>query len=124
MRHQRPSSAKRGALSFHAAGSSAGGGFWPEFPVAQAPSSATQRRARRLIALPSFRARRARKEGRAMRRLALLCVALLGACATGNSGQKPPPAELPAAWKESAPRFAEDGRWWRIYDDAVLDSLV
>ena len=32
--------------------------------------------------------------------------------------------ELPAAWKESAPRFAEDGRWWRIYNDASLESLV
>ena len=35
-----------------------------------------------------------------------------------------PPVELPQAWKESAPRFAEDGRWWRIYDDALLDQLV
>ena len=45
-----------------------------------------------------------------MKKLALLCLALLAACATGNSGQRPPPVELPAAWKESAPRFAEDGR--------------
>jgi multidrug efflux system outer membrane protein len=59
-----------------------------------------------------------------MRRLAVLCVALLTACATGNPGQKPPPMELPAAWKQSAPRFAEDGRWWRIYDDAQLESAV
>jgi multidrug efflux system outer membrane protein len=59
-----------------------------------------------------------------MTRLALFCVALLTACATGNSDRKSPPLELPAAWKESAPRFAEDGRWWRIYDDAQLDSTV
>ncbi|HEV7476390.1 MAG TPA: TolC family protein, partial [Burkholderiales bacterium] len=59
-----------------------------------------------------------------MRRFAVLCAALLAACATGNSDQKPPPLELPAAWKESAPRFTEDGRWWRIYDDAQLDSTV
>jgi multidrug efflux system outer membrane protein len=32
--------------------------------------------------------------------------------------------ELPAAWKESAPRFAEDGTWWRIYGDGELDALI
>ncbi|HWI99210.1 MAG TPA: efflux transporter outer membrane subunit [Burkholderiales bacterium] len=35
-----------------------------------------------------------------------------------------PAVELPEAWKETAPRFAEDGRWWRIYDDALLDAVV
>jgi len=35
-----------------------------------------------------------------------------------------PAVELPDAWKETAPRFAEDGRWWRIYDDAALDAVV
>ena len=45
-----------------------------------------------------------------MSKLGLLCLAMLAACATGNSVQKPPAIELPAAWKESAPRFAEDGR--------------
>ena len=58
-----------------------------------------------------------------MKKFALLCLALLTACATGNSRQRPA-AELPAAWKESAPRYAEDGRWWRIYEDALLDKLV
>ncbi len=32
--------------------------------------------------------------------------------------------ELPVAWKQSAPRFAEDGRWWRIYQDKDLEKLV
>jgi multidrug efflux system outer membrane protein len=35
-----------------------------------------------------------------------------------------PTVELPETWKETAPRFAEDGRWWRIYDDALLDAVV
>ena len=53
----------------------------------------------------------------------LLLVVFTGACSTQPTYERPP-VELPAAWKESAPRFAEDGRWWRIYDDAALDSLV
>ena len=35
-----------------------------------------------------------------------------------------PAVELPPAWKETAPRFAEDGRWWRIYDDSSLNAVI
>ena len=48
---------------------------------------------------------------------------LLAACGGAPKHEKPAP-ELPAAWKESAPRSTEDGRWWRIYNDASLNTLV
>ncbi len=35
-----------------------------------------------------------------------------------------PAVELPEAWKQTAPRFAQDGRWWRIYEDEVLAAFV
>jgi len=35
-----------------------------------------------------------------------------------------PPVELPDTWKEVAPPYAADGRWWRIYQDADLDKVV
>lgn len=61
---------------------------------------------------------------KAMSKLALLAgLALLTACSTQQSSDKPA-LELPAAWMESAPRFAEDGRWWRIYEDALLEQLI
>ena len=56
-------------------------------------------------------------------RKSLLLVVVLAACATPPPMQ-PPRVELPATWQEAAPRFAEDGRWWRIYQDAELDKLV
>jgi len=62
-----------------------------------------------------------------MRPLFLLVLALAAALIAGCSLQPkydPPAPELPEAWKEAAPRFAEDGRWWRIYDDAALDAVV
>lgn len=52
-----------------------------------------------------------------------MVVVLLAGCAMQPPYQRPP-VEVPAAWKESAPRYAEDGRWWRIYTDSSLDSLI
>lgn len=52
----------------------------------------------------------------------LFFVFLMG-CSTQPTYERPA-VELPEAWKESAPRYAEDGRWWRIYDDASLDTVV
>jgi multidrug efflux system outer membrane protein len=54
---------------------------------------------------------------------ALLAFVALAACSTQPAYERPA-VELPAAWTESAPRFAADGRWWRIYEDAQLDGLV
>jgi len=58
-----------------------------------------------------------------MNRLSLLLLLLVVSCATIKPYERPP-IELPAAWKESAPRYAEDGRWWMIYGDPALESLV
>ena len=32
--------------------------------------------------------------------------------------------ELPDTWKEIAPPYAADGRWWRIYQDGDLDKVI
>ena len=48
---------------------------------------------------------------------------LLAACASQPPYERPA-VELPEAWKESAPPFAEDGRWWRIYEDDELDLAI
>jgi len=48
---------------------------------------------------------------------------LVAACATTEPYERPA-VELPATWKERAPRYAEEGRWWRIYGDPQLDALV
>jgi multidrug efflux system outer membrane protein len=58
-----------------------------------------------------------------MRRIAAISLLALAGCATQPDYQRPP-VELPATWKEAAPRFAEDGRWWRIYGDTALEQLV
>jgi len=50
-------------------------------------------------------------------------LAFLAGCSAQPKYEKPA-VELPAAWKETAPRFAEDGRWWRIYGDAELEKTV
>src|SRR5688572_19570201 len=58
------------------------------------------------------------------RKFIALLMLFTGACATPQPGYERPPVELPAAWKEAAPRFAEDGRWWRIYEDPDLEKFV
>lgn len=58
-----------------------------------------------------------------MNRPVLAVALLLAGCTVGPAYERPA-VELPAAWKESAPRFAADGKWWRIYEDSQLSSLV
>jgi multidrug efflux system outer membrane protein len=59
-----------------------------------------------------------------MRRiLATSSLLVLAACATQPDYQRPA-LELPASWQQAAPHFAEDGRWWRIYEDASLEELI
>jgi multidrug efflux system outer membrane protein len=58
-----------------------------------------------------------------MKRVAFLISVLLLGCSVGPKYEKPA-AELPEAWPETAPRFAEDGRWWRIYQDPELDKAI
>jgi outer membrane protein, multidrug efflux system len=58
-----------------------------------------------------------------MKRVYPLVFALIAGCSTQPKYERPP-VELPQAWKQSAPRFAEDGRWWRIYEDQELDKIV
>ena len=57
-----------------------------------------------------------------LRFLAISTLALAG-CVSPVKYERPP-VELPQKWAESAPRFEEDGRWWRVYDDPALDQLV
>jgi len=57
------------------------------------------------------------------RRLAVLLALAAAGCSTQPRYERPP-VELPQAWKESAPPYVEDGRWWRIYQDGELDKLV
>ena len=58
-----------------------------------------------------------------MRRILTLSALFLAACTVGQHYERPA-IDLPAAWKESAPPYAEDGRWWRIYSDPALDALL
>src|SRR6185436_20159449 len=69
-------------------------------------------------------ARRCRTTPRiAMNRFVLLAAVFIAGCAVQPTYERPA-VELPQAWKESAPRFAVDGHWWKIYGDPVLDKLV
>jgi outer membrane protein, multidrug efflux system len=59
----------------------------------------------------------------AMNRSLFLAGLFLIGCSSAPKYERPP-VELPQAWKQSAPRFAEDGRWWRIYEDQALEKIV
>ncbi|HXI37097.1 MAG TPA: efflux transporter outer membrane subunit [Burkholderiales bacterium] len=54
----------------------------------------------------------------------LSILALVAGCSLEQPKHELPALELPQAWKDSAPRYAEDGRWWQIYGDPQLDALV
>lgn len=58
-----------------------------------------------------------------MRRTLAVSLLAAAACATEVELERPS-VELPAVWTQSAPRYAEDGRWWRIYEDETLNSLI
>jgi outer membrane protein, multidrug efflux system len=58
-----------------------------------------------------------------MRLISLLSALALAGCSVQPKYERPP-VELPQAWKQSAPRFAEDGRWWQIYQDLQLDKTI
>jgi outer membrane protein, multidrug efflux system len=58
-----------------------------------------------------------------VRHAAAISFLLLAAC-TAVPKQERPAVELPQAWKESAPPFAQDGRWWRIFEDRDLETMV
>src|SRR5688572_3880556 len=53
----------------------------------------------------------------------LLLLAFVAGCSV-QPRYETPAVELPEAWQETAPRFAEDGRWWSIYEDAQLDKAI
>jgi multidrug efflux system outer membrane protein len=58
-----------------------------------------------------------------MRRYLAISVVALAGCVAPVKYDRPP-VELPEAWQQTAPRFAEDGRWWKIYADTELDKTV
>ena len=57
-----------------------------------------------------------------MNRLWIVLALLAGCAATPD--YKRPAVELPAAWKASAPPAVQEGRWWTVYGDSVLNSLL
>ena len=58
-----------------------------------------------------------------MKKLLPLFALVLTACINQPKYDRPA-VELPQEWKQTAPRFAEDGRWWTIYQDAELEKVV
>jgi multidrug efflux system outer membrane protein len=58
-----------------------------------------------------------------MKRVLFLLVLGVAGCVNQPKYDRPQ-VELPTEWKQTAPRFAEDGRWWRIYQDAELEKVV
>jgi multidrug efflux system outer membrane protein len=58
-----------------------------------------------------------------MKKFLSLAVLLAVGCGVQPKYERPA-VELPEAWKQTAPRFAEDGRWWRIYQDSSLEATV
>jgi NodT family efflux transporter outer membrane factor (OMF) lipoprotein len=62
-----------------------------------------------------------------MRKLTFLLPLLAGACAVGPNYQRPETPPAAAAFQSTAPGTgtgAAADRWWRLYDDPVLDRLV
>src|SRR5262245_24275887 len=60
--------------------------------------------------------------GSGMKRVFLLTLLAAAGCTMHSYEQ--PKLDLPEAWKQTAPRYAEDGRWWRIYADTDLEKTV
>jgi outer membrane protein, multidrug efflux system len=58
-----------------------------------------------------------------MKRWSFVVAFLLAGCSVQPKYERPV-VELPEQWKQTAPRFAEDGRWWRIYEDPQLEKTV
>src|SRR4051812_149853 len=58
-----------------------------------------------------------------MNRFFLIFLFVLGGCVSPVNYERPP-VELPDTWKEIAPPYAADGRWWRIYQDGDLDKVI
>ena len=58
-----------------------------------------------------------------MKKLFILSAMFAVGCSVQPKYEKPA-AELPEAWPQTAPRFAEDGRWWRIYEDVQLHKTI
>jgi multidrug efflux system outer membrane protein len=58
-----------------------------------------------------------------MRSAALALLLAATGCAV-QPDYRPPEAELPEAWRESAPRPAGEAPWWAIYGDAGLERLM